>query len=60
MELMGWLFLTGAMLTTAAFLWYGIKFAIKRDIPTAKSLMFSSFVYLPLVWIFVFLDWMIL
>jgi len=60
MELMGWLFLTGAMLTTLVFLWYGIKFAIKRDIPTAKSLMFSSFVYLPLVWIFVFLDWMIL
>ncbi len=59
MELMGWLFLAGGMLTTLAFLWYGIKFALKRDIPTAKSLMFASFAYLPLVWIFVFLDWMI-
>lgn len=60
MELVSWLYLGGAMLTTLAFLWYGIRFAISRNIPTAKGLMFSSFAYLPLIWIFIFLDWMIL
>lgn len=60
MELMGWLFLAGGLITTLVFLWYGIKFVIKRDVPTARGLMFASFVYLPLIWIFVFLDWMII
>lgn len=60
MELVSWLYLGGALLTTIAFLWYGVKFAISRDIPTARALMFASFVYLPLIWIFIFLDWMIL
>ncbi len=60
MELMGWLFLAGGIITTLIFLWYGIKFVIKRDVPTARGLMFASFVYLPIIWIFVFLDWMIL
>lgn len=60
MELMGWLFLAGGLITTLVFLWYGIKFVLKRDVPTARGLMFASFVYLPLVWIFVFLDWMLL
>lgn len=60
MDLVSWLYLTGALLTTLLFLYYGIRFAIARDIPTARSLMFSSFVYLPLIWIFIFADWMIL
>jgi heme o synthase len=60
MELLGWLYLGGAMLTTLGFVWYGIRFSLKRDIPTARSLMFASFIYLPLIWIFVFLDWIIL
>lgn len=60
MDLVSWLYLTGALLITLLFLYYGIRFAIKRDIPTARSLMFSSFVYLPLIWIFIFADWMIL
>jgi protoheme IX farnesyltransferase len=60
MELVSWLYLGGALLTTLAFLWYGVKFAISRDIPTARALMFASIAYLPLIWIFIFLDWMIL
>jgi heme o synthase len=59
MDLVGYFYLSGALLTTIVFLYYGIRFVIKRDIPTARSLMFSSFVYLPLVWIFIFVDWMI-
>ncbi|TVR27177.1 MAG: protoheme IX farnesyltransferase [Balneolaceae bacterium] len=60
MELVSWLYLGGALLTTIVFLWYGVKFALSRDISTARALMFASFVYLPLIWIFIFLDWMIL
>ena len=60
MELVSWLYLGGAILTTAAFTYYGIRFTISRDKPTAKALMFASFAYLPLVWIFIFVDWIIL
>ena len=60
MELVSWLYLGGSLLTTLGFLYYGIRFAISRNIPTAKALMFASFIYLPLIWIFIFLDWMIL
>jgi heme o synthase len=59
MNLVGLFYLSGALLTTAAFLYYSIRFVIRRDIPSARSLMFSSFVYLPLIWIFIFVDWMI-
>lgn len=60
MDLAGWLYLGGALLTTLGFLYYGIRFVISRNIPTARAVMFASFVYLPLIWIFIFLDWMIL
>lgn len=60
MDLVNWLYLGGSLLATFGYLWYGMRFTISRDKDTAKALMFSSFVYLPLVWIFIFLDWMIL
>lgn len=60
MDLVNWLYLGGSLLTTLGYLWYGIRFVISRDKETAKALMFASFVYLPLVWIFIFADWMIL
>jgi len=60
MDLVSWIYLTGAVISTFVFLYYGIKFAISRNITTAKGVMFSSFAYLPLIWIFIFLDWMIL
>lgn len=60
MDLVNWLYLSGSLLTTAAFLYYGIKFALQRNIPTAKGVMFFSFAYLPLVWIFIFLDLILL
>lgn len=60
MDLVNWLYLGGSLITTLGYLWYGIRFTISRDKDTAKSLMFASFAYLPLVWIFIFLDWMIL
>ncbi|MDZ7720956.1 MAG: heme o synthase [Balneolaceae bacterium] len=60
MDLVNWLYLGGSLLTTLGYLWYGIRFTISRDKDTAKALMFASFVYLPLIWIFIFADWMIL
>lgn len=60
MNLAGWLYLAGALLVTLGFFYYGIRFSLSRTVTNARSLMFASFAYLPLVWIFVFLDWMIL
>lgn len=60
MDLVSWIYLSGSLISTAVFLYYGIKFSIHRDIATAKGVMFSSFAYLPLIWIFIFLDWIIL
>lgn len=60
MDLVNWLYLGGSLLTTLGYLYYGVRFAFSRDKSTAKSLMFYSFVYLPLIWIFIFADWMIL
>ncbi len=60
MDLVNWLYLGGSLLATLGYLWYGVRFTISRDTDTAKALMFSSFAYLPLIWIFIFLDWMIL
>lgn len=59
MDLAGMFYLTAALFTTAGFLYYGIRFAIYRSIPSARSLMFASIAYLPLIWIYIFADWMI-
>jgi heme o synthase len=60
MEFVSWIYLAGALVTTAGYLYYGIRFAISRDKLTAKPLMFASFIYLPLIWIFIFADLVIL
>ena len=60
MDLVNWIYLSGSLLSTVGFLYYGVRFAIYRDVSTAMGVMFSSFAYLPLIWIFIFLDWMIL
>lgn len=55
----GWLYLSGALLCSLVFLYYGILFANDRTKKSAKKLMFASFGYLPLVWIFIFVDLLI-
>ncbi|MEX1010827.1 MAG: heme o synthase [Balneolaceae bacterium] len=59
MGIAGPLFLSGALFMTAGFLWYGIRFGVKRDHHTARQLMFASFAYLPLIWALLFLDWIL-
>ncbi|MDX1618065.1 MAG: heme o synthase [Balneolaceae bacterium] len=58
-ELGGLVYIVGGMLCTAAYLGYGILFAVDRTKERAKKLMFASFIYLPLVWIVVFIDQLI-
>ncbi|MFW6157404.1 MAG: heme o synthase [Balneolaceae bacterium] len=54
--LSGMLYLAGGILASLVFLYYGVVFAFRRDKPSAKKLMFASFIYLPVIWIMVFLD----
>ncbi len=54
-----WLYLSGAMLSSLVFLYYGVNFALYTSKQAAKKLMFASFGYLPVVWAFVILDQLI-
>ena len=55
-EMVGWLYLAGSMAGTLLYLYYGLAFAYDRTKESARKLMFTSFAYLPLVWIFIFID----
>jgi len=55
-----WLYATGALLTSIFFLYYGLIFAYQRNKESAKKLMFASFGYLPVIWLFIFVDLLIL
>lgn len=55
-DMNSWLYLAGAMISSLVFLYYGIIFVKNRDKPSAKKLMFASFGYLPIVWVFVIVD----
>ncbi len=55
-----WIYLSGAMISSLLFLFYGINFALHTTKEAAKKLMFASFGYLPAVWIFVILDQLLL
>ncbi len=55
-----WIYLTGAVISSLVFLYYGINFALHASKEAAKKLMFASFGYLPAVWVFVILDQLLL
>jgi protoheme IX farnesyltransferase len=50
------IYLIGGILSALYFIYYGLKFWTERSKDHAKKLMFASFFYLPLVWIFIFVD----
>lgn len=56
MNFSGMAFLVGGLGSALVFLYYGIRFTINRTKERAKKLMFASFIYLPVVWIILFLD----
>ncbi len=60
MEISGIIFLVLSLILASVFLFYGIEFARERTKANAKKLMFASIAYLPLVWVAVFIDRLIL
>lgn len=52
----GLLFLTLSTGLGVFYLWFGIKFAKDRSLINARKLMFASIAYLPLFWVVLFLD----
>ncbi len=55
----GMIYLAGSLLATFAYLYYGIRFSWNRSKDNAKQLMFASFIYLPVVWLFILLDFLL-
>jgi len=45
----GYIYTVVALLAGLYFLWQGIRLYDKRDIASAKKLMYASFLYLPLL-----------
>ena len=56
MEIAGWFFLITSFLLAGFFLWKGIVFAKNRSRDNARTMMFASIAYLPLVWVMLFID----
>jgi len=55
-KLTGPVYLVGALLLGAAFLWFAIQFARHLTIPRARQLFFASILYLPLLLAVMVLD----
>ncbi len=55
-----WIYLIGSLLATAYYILHGYRFLQVRDHTTARKLMFASLGYLPLVWILILIDRIIL
>jgi protoheme IX farnesyltransferase len=56
LQVSGIIFLVGGLLSALGFLYYALVFGRERTKTNAKKFMFASIAYLPLVWIFVFVD----
>lgn len=52
----GLLFLILSISLAIFYLWFGIRFAQDRSLINARKLMFASIAYLPLFWVVLFLD----
>ena len=60
LQVSGIIFLVLAILLALFFLYYSIVFARSRTKENARKLMFASIAYLPLIWVAVFIDRLIL
>ncbi len=56
LQVSGIIFLVGGLLSALGFLYYALVFGRERTKANARKFMFASIAYLPLVWIFVFID----
>ncbi len=60
LDVSGIIFLVLSALLAIMFLIYSIRFARERNRLNARKLMFASIIYLPMVWVAVFIDALIL
>jgi heme o synthase len=51
-----WLYLVGSLLATGYYIFHGYRFLVVRNRDNARTLMFASLAYLPLVWICILID----
>jgi protoheme IX farnesyltransferase len=51
-----WLYLVGSLFATAYYILHGYRFLQIRDRASARKLMFASLGYLPMVWILILID----
>jgi len=51
-----WIYLIGSVLATFYYIWYGLKFLLEREHLNARKLMFASLAYLPMVWLLIIID----
>jgi protoheme IX farnesyltransferase len=49
LRMTGGLYFAGALILGAAFVWFAIRFARERSVPSARRLFYASILYLPLV-----------
>jgi len=48
-----------ALLAGMFFVWQAVQLYIKRDVPSAKKLMYTSFIYLPLIQLTLLFDFVL-
>tara|TARA_R110000868_G_scaffold1211_8_gene9455 strand:- start:8189 stop:9094 length:906 start_codon:yes stop_codon:yes gene_type:complete len=60
LEISGMVFLILSFIFAAIFFLYGIRFANDRTRLNARKLMFASIIYLPMIWVAVFIDMLFL
>lgn len=51
-----WIYLSGSLLATAYYIVHGYRFLQVRDRANARKLMFASLGYLPMIWILILID----
>ncbi|MSU57062.1 MAG: protoheme IX farnesyltransferase [Pedosphaera sp.] len=56
LHLAGPVYLVGALVLGAGYLWYAIQFAKQLNVPSARKLFFASIIYLPLLLTVLVLD----
>ncbi|MBP3191093.1 heme o synthase [Natronogracilivirga saccharolytica] len=56
LDLIGLVYLIGAILSGLFFLYFGLRFQLARTKDNARKVLYGSLVYLPAVWVFILFD----
>lgn len=60
LDISGMIFMVLSIIFAGIFFIYGVRFAIDRTRLNARKLMFASIIYLPMIWVAVFVDMLFL